>query len=166
MSDPVSKLISSLLSSIKDDIAEAISNVLDGIVEPSTINTIVNGIYRGLRALFISSYKSSVGDKSSDAYHMYGSGIGTDLMKFLGASFKNKLSKLVADILGGELKGYAKSITTDIYRILLNAIKSKSGGSNATNKRKQRGQLVAKLMREQELTLGEASKRASVMMKT
>lgn len=170
MSDPIGKLIGTLLSSIKDDIAEAIGNALDGVVEQSTINSIVNGIYRGLRAIFISSYKSSVGDRSSDAYHMYGSGIGTDLMKFVGASFKNKLSSLVSDVLGGELNGYAKGISTDIYRLIINAIKSKSGGScgcggGSIDKRKQRGQLVSKLMKEKGLSLGDASREASIIMK-
>lgn len=169
-SDPIARLISAVLSSIKQDIIEVVSSALSSVVDESTVTTIANGIARGLRSLLLMSYKSSVGDKSSDAYHMFGSGLGSDLMKFVGSAFKSKLTSMIADVLGGELKQYAKGISTDVYRLLLNAIKAKSGGSvqkrpkPQMDKRATRGQLVSKLMKEQGLSLGQASKEASRIM--
>ena len=112
-----------------------------------------------------------------------GGGVVEDFVQFVSDKISKNLEKIVTGelvrYLGDEGRGFVKEMVTDLYRIIMNLIKKKAGGqapkrrgrqpkkapSVPVDKRKQRGQLVSKLMKEEGLSLGEASKQALQMMK-
>lgn len=160
--DPLDRFVKTIWEALKDDIMKALSETLSLMMSEAKSKriskSIVNGILGIIKNVLRGTNKLTGGSLIDDAMKYYGDMIQNQLFKLISGKLSAELGESAFDI--------SMSLTTDIYRLILNAFKKKGGSTKplTMDRRKQRGQIVSKLMKEEGLSLGEASRKASQIM--